>query len=196
MAMNYEFERHLQNARAQRDNRAIEAWLNLRGLFNNLKEGGIVQELPVQDLSVQEFPREVNMSQEPLKIGLVESSPLMALRRERCEKIYRNRGQSSVGIDGQLVRRARLVSRLKQRELAKQIGVSQAWISEIEQEVDFVVTVGAIKAIRLSRLFQIDIEKLVPYPEDIDRVRWFELLPIKENFGEEDKINKPEGEQI
>lgn len=189
MAMNYEFERHLRNAREQQDNKAINAWLNLRGLFNNLAEGDIVQELPVQEL-----PRiVVNKSQEPLRIGIVESSPLMAFRRERCERKYRNRGQSSVGIDGQLVRQARVVSKLKQRELAKQIGVSQAWISEIEQEVDFVVTVGAITAIRLSRFFQIDIEKLVPYPEDIDRVRWFQLLPIKENFGEDNKNNKPEG---
>lgn len=192
MAMNYEFERHLQNARARLDNRAIEAWLNLSGLFNTLKEGGIVQELPVQDLSVQEFPREVNMSQEPLKIGLVESSPLMTLRRAKCEKIYKNRHQSSVGINGQLIRQARVLSKLSQKELGRQIGVSQAWISEIEQDVDFVVTVGAITAIRLNRFFQIDIGKLVPYPEDIERVKWFQLFPIKENFGEENKIDEPE----
>ena len=150
MAMNYEFERHLQNARAQRDNRAIEAWLNLRGLFNNLAEGGIVQELP----------REVNASQEPLRIGSVESSPLMALRRARREDAYINRSQSTVGIDGQLVRQMRKASKLTQKELARQVGVSQSHISEIEQDVDFVVTVGAEIAVRLSGLFQIDIENL------------------------------------
>jgi len=191
--MNYEFERHLRNARLKQDDRAIDAWLNLSGLFNTLKEGGIVQELPVENLSVQEFPREVNVPQEPLKIGFVESFPLMAARRARCEKIYKNRHQTSVGINGELVRHARVLSKLSQKELGKQIGVSQAWISEIEQVVDFVVTVGVIPAVRLSRFFQIDIGKLVPYPEDIERVKWFQLLPKKENVGEENKNNRPEG---
>lgn len=172
--MNYEFERHLRNAREQRDNRAIEAWLNLRGLFNNLAEGGIVQELP----------REINAPQEPFKTASVESSPLIALRRARREELYINRHQSSVGIDGQLVKQVRKASKLTQKELAKHIGVSQALVSEIEQDVDFVVTVGAEIASRFSGLFQIDIGKLVPYSEDIDRVKGFQLLSKKDNVGE------------
>lgn len=74
MAMNYEFERHIQNARERRDNRAIEAWFNLRGLFNNLVDVGIVQELP----------REMNLKQEPLNAQSIE--PITALRRARLKK--------------------------------------------------------------------------------------------------------------
>lgn len=85
------------------------------------------------------------------------------------------------------MRQLRKASKLTQKDLAKRIGISQSHIADIEQKTDFVVTVSTNVAQGFIQLFQINVEGLVPYPEDIDRVKGLQLFLQKENIGEENK---------